>query len=289
MMARALTLVVLLAAAGPAGAQVTGSISGPVSTPRPRAPESAAPQAPAPGAESQSTNPFFGSVPQGPPTPEPLSLSAKDAVDRALRTTSGCSSQKSRRRPRRRTLARARRSAAEPHGRVSRTPADDQPGGVRLSARSRPIVGPFNVFDARVFVSQPVLDFARSTSARAERHNVAGARITASRARAISSCTSPSTCISQASPPAAASTTARAQQETARGAVQAGAGSKRAASSPASTCCARKCSCRRSASALIAAAERIREGEAAARARHRPAARQASRSTDKLPTRRSPT
>ena len=89
MKARALTLVILLVAAAPAGAQVTGSISGPVTTPRPRAPQSTAPQAPAPGGDSQSTNPFFGSVPQGPPTPEPLSLSAKDAVDRALRNNLG--------------------------------------------------------------------------------------------------------------------------------------------------------------------------------------------------------
>ena len=133
MKARALTLVILLVAAAPAGAQVTGSISGPVTTPRPRAPQSTAPQAPAPGGDSQSTNPFFGSVPQGPPTPEPLSLSAKDAVDRALRNNLGLLLQ--RRigvRRGRRPLARARGAAA----RTSRARCQRTAAGASTSRRS---------------------------------------------------------------------------------------------------------------------------------------------------------
>lgn len=39
-----------------------------------------------------------------------------------------------------------------------------------------PIVGPFNVFDARVFLTQPVLDFGALHDARAESHNVEAAR-----------------------------------------------------------------------------------------------------------------
>ncbi len=38
------------------------------------------------------------------------------------------------------------------------------------------IVGPFNVFDARVYVSQAVLDFHALNDARAEQHNIAAAR-----------------------------------------------------------------------------------------------------------------
>ena len=39
------------------------------------------------------------------------------------------------------------------------------------------IVGPFNVFDARIFLSQSVLDFGAINSARAEAHNVEAARL----------------------------------------------------------------------------------------------------------------
>jgi outer membrane protein TolC len=183
MKARALTLVILLAAAAPAGAQVTGSISGPVTTPRPRAPQSTAPQAPAPGGDSQSTNPFFGSVPQGPPTPEPLSLSAKDAVDRALRNNLG--------------LLLQEQSASAAGGARWRALAEllpDLTSGVserrqviNLEAFGFPakpsIVGPFNVFDARVFLSQPVLDVsalndshAADMNVKAEKYGIKSAR-----------------------------------------------------------------------------------------------------------------
>jgi len=45
------------------------------------------------------------------------------------------------------------------------------------------IVGPFNVFDARVYVSQPVLDLGALHCARAEAHNVEAARLTYRSAR----------------------------------------------------------------------------------------------------------
>ena len=45
------------------------------------------------------------------------------------------------------------------------------------------IVGPFNVFDARVYVSQSVVDLAAINNARAEAHNVEAARYTYTGAR----------------------------------------------------------------------------------------------------------
>ena len=45
------------------------------------------------------------------------------------------------------------------------------------------IVGPFNVFDARVSVSQSVIDLAALNDARADTHNVEAARLTALSAR----------------------------------------------------------------------------------------------------------
>ena len=46
-----------------------------------------------------------------------------------------------------------------------------------------PVVGPFNVWDARVYVSQAVIDMAAKNSARAETHNVEAARHTYQGAR----------------------------------------------------------------------------------------------------------
>src|SRR5258706_6559621 len=45
------------------------------------------------------------------------------------------------------------------------------------------IVGPFNVFDARVYLSQSVLDFGALNDARAEAHNLEAARLTSRSAR----------------------------------------------------------------------------------------------------------
>src|SRR6188472_240721 len=181
MRCRAVTLIILLGTAVPAAAQVTGSISGPVTTPRPRAPQSPAPQAPSGG--EQGSNPFLGSVPQGPPSPEPLSLSAKDAVERALRNNLG--------------LLLQEQSASSAGGARWRALAEllpDLTSGlserrqvINLEAFGFPaepsIVGPFNVFDARVFLSQPVFSIsgindakAASLNVKAEKYGIKSAR-----------------------------------------------------------------------------------------------------------------
>ena len=45
------------------------------------------------------------------------------------------------------------------------------------------VVGPFNVFDARVFVSQALIDLRAMNDLRAERHHVAAAQLTVKSAR----------------------------------------------------------------------------------------------------------
>ena len=55
--------------------------------------------------------------------------------------------------------------------------------GFPLPAGIPSIVGPFNVFDARVFLSQSVLDLKALNDARAEAHNVAAARLDYKNAR----------------------------------------------------------------------------------------------------------
>ena len=107
------------------------------------------------------TSPFIGSVPQGTATAEPIPLSLKDAVNRALQFNLG--------------LLLQEEAVKSAHGAHWRALADLLPnvygGGrrsrqvINLEAYGFPgepkIIGPFNVFDARVFLSQPVIDIAR--------------------------------------------------------------------------------------------------------------------------------
>lgn len=77
------------------------------------------------------------------------------------------------------------------------------------------IVGPFNVFDARIFLSQSVLDFGALNGARAEAHNVEAARLTFRSARDFVINVA-GTLYVQALAASARADAARAQQETAR-------------------------------------------------------------------------
>lgn len=128
-------------------------------------------------------SPFTGSVPQGTATAEPLPLSVKEAVSRALQHNLGLLLQEE-------TLKTA-------HGARWRALADLLPNLSATAGGSRQvinleaygfmvkpsIVGPFNVFDARVFLSQPILDAsamssvkAASATERAESYGVRSAR-----------------------------------------------------------------------------------------------------------------
>jgi outer membrane protein TolC len=77
------------------------------------------------------------------------------------------------------------------------------------------IVGPFNVFDARVFLSQSVLDFGALNSARAEAHNVEAARLMFKSARDYVIHVAGNFFV-QALAASARADAARAQEETAR-------------------------------------------------------------------------
>ncbi len=55
--------------------------------------------------------------------------------------------------------------------------------GFPLSPGMPSIIGPFNVFDARVYLSQPVFDLGALNAARAETHNVSAARYSYKSAR----------------------------------------------------------------------------------------------------------
>ncbi len=123
------------------------------------------------GGHAAPTSPFLGSVPQGTATAESIPLSLKDAVNRALQFNLG--------------LLLQEQAVKSAHGAHWRALADLLPNVygsgtasrqvINLEAYGFPgepkIIGPFNVFDARVFLSQPVIDLGAINSARAASAN----------------------------------------------------------------------------------------------------------------------
>jgi outer membrane protein TolC len=131
---------------------------------------------------------FLGSVPAGQPTAEPLRLSILDGINRALEHNLGI------------LMADDARGRAEGarwralggllptiNGRLSesRQMVDLAAYGFPLPEGIPAIVGPFNLFDARVFVTQPIIDLKALNDLRAERHNVAASTHTYQSAREL--------------------------------------------------------------------------------------------------------
>ncbi|HYT69033.1 MAG TPA: TolC family protein [Vicinamibacterales bacterium] len=118
-------------------------------------------------ARTAATNPFLGSVPKGTVTAEPVALSVKDAVQRALQNNLGLLLQEEAE-----TSARGARwrALAELLPNVSGT-LNERRQVINLEAFGFPakpsIVGPFNVYDARVYLSQSVVDLSKMNDARA--------------------------------------------------------------------------------------------------------------------------
>jgi outer membrane protein TolC len=131
----------------------------------------------------QPLSPFYGSVTKGTVTAEPLKLSAVDAVKRALDANLG--------------LLLQEESEATAHGARWRALAELLPNVSGNLHESRqvinleaygfpapdPIVGPFNVFDARAYVSQPVIDLAALNDARAASYREQAAKYSIRSAR----------------------------------------------------------------------------------------------------------
>lgn len=118
------------------------------------------------GGAGAPPSPFLGSVPQGEATGQPLALSLKDALARALQFNLG--------------LLLQEEAAHAAHGARWRALADLLPKVAGTLGERRqvinleafgfpapdPIVGPFNTFDARIGISQPILDLAALNNAR---------------------------------------------------------------------------------------------------------------------------
>jgi outer membrane protein TolC len=149
----------------------------------PQAPAAAAaPRAPAAG----SASPFLGGVPSGTATTDTLSLTIIDAINRALDHNLGVlNAQQAVERARGARWIALADLLPNVNGRVAETRQV-----LNLAAFGFPIVpgipavvGPFNVFDARLFASQTVLDLGAWNGARAERHNLAAAEYSVKSAR----------------------------------------------------------------------------------------------------------
>jgi len=137
-------------------------------------------------ARGQTLSPFQRGVPSGSPTAEPLALTEVDAVRRALEHNLGL------------ILAEQRvdssggarwRALSELlpniNGRLAATVQQVNLAafGFPLPAGFPTVVGPFNVYDARVSLSQTIVDLKALNDARAEAHNVDAARFDVKDAR----------------------------------------------------------------------------------------------------------
>jgi len=131
-------------------------------------------------------NTFLRGVPTGTATAEPLALSITDAIARALKYNLGVLNAEQ-------GLSRAQGTRWEEladllpnvNGRITETrqKVNLAAFGFPLPAGFPSVVGPFNVFDARVFVSQSVLDLKALNDFRAETHNATAAEFSYQSAR----------------------------------------------------------------------------------------------------------
>jgi outer membrane protein TolC len=121
---------------------------------------------------------FFGGVPSGQPTPEEIFLSLTEALERGLKNNLGA------------LLSEQGRRAAQgarwrllsdllPNLTTRTTESTQQVNLAAFGFSGFPgvpqIIGPFSIFDARVLLSQPVLDFRAIHNARAGSENVKAA------------------------------------------------------------------------------------------------------------------
>lgn len=137
---------------------------------------------------SQTLGPFQRGVPSGSLTIEPLALSLTAAVQRALAHNLG--------------LLLAEQRVTEAGGARWRALSELLPGvtgrleasrqkvnleafGFPLPPGIPPVVGPFNVYDARVYLTQSIFDVHAINDARAESHNVQAARFDVKNARDV--------------------------------------------------------------------------------------------------------
>jgi outer membrane protein TolC len=134
----------------------------------------------APGRQIPAGSPFGGGVPQGTATGRMLQLTVADVIHRALEYNLGVllSEQELSHAGGTRWIAfsqllpNVNAYVAETRQRINLEAFGFSPSNFGLSN----VVGPFNTFDARVTLSQTLVDFRATNETRAETHNVEAAR-----------------------------------------------------------------------------------------------------------------
>ena len=124
------------------------------------------------------TNPFYGSVPTGEATPGILRLSLDDAIQRALRQNLGLLLGDQRTRTARaQQMQELSRLLPAITGVASENVAQENLAarGIKLPGAPQ-IVGPFSFFDARAYLSQPLLDLSALNRERAAAQNISAAQ-----------------------------------------------------------------------------------------------------------------
>ena len=152
------------------------------------APYGLVPSAAAQGQPQRSlgSGPFSGGVPSGTATTQPIALSIGDAINRALEQNLGVlMSQQGVEQARGGRWVALSELLPNASARLSenREMINLAVFGFPLPPGVPALVGPLNVFDARVFVSQSVLDLNAMNDARAAAHDVSAARYTYQSAR----------------------------------------------------------------------------------------------------------
>jgi len=165
-----------------------------------------------------SNSPLLGGVPTGTATAEPIPLSIADAIRRALEHNLGVlqAEEAVERATGARWLALSE-LLPNVNGSVSETrrKTNLEAFGFPLGPTFPRVVGPFNVFDARVFLQQSVFDLQSINAARAESHQVSAARHSYRSARELVVLVAANLYLEGLAADARA-TTARAQLETAQ-------------------------------------------------------------------------
>ena len=141
-----------------------------------------------PGPELPRTSPFAGGIPSGTATTEPISLTVIDAIMRSLQHNLGlllaqedtASARADHWNALSRLLPSVSGSLTE-----SRRKTNLEAFGFPLGPTFPKVVGPFNVFDARVFASQPIIDLDALNESRASNHDIAATEHTYKHARSI--------------------------------------------------------------------------------------------------------
>jgi outer membrane protein TolC len=180
-----LPILLCLCACGTGSAQMSSQEAGTPQMPRQASPP--VPSSPAYGIAG-AQGPFAGGIPVGQVSQAPLSLTLEAAINRGLRQNLGLFLGEEGTR-----LAQAARLNARsgllPDVFVSLSDASEQINLKSLGFSNfpgvAPIIGPFNVFDSRIYLSQSILNFTSLHKARAGAENLRAARLSYQDARDV--------------------------------------------------------------------------------------------------------